>query len=65
MRRIGIARFAAITSDSTGVTKLARELAIQQAPCLLNMPDPVHHTANTIRNIAEMEYFEEVRFSSH
>jgi hypothetical protein len=64
MQRIGLGRFAAITSDSTGNTKLARELTIKQAPFILNLPDPVHHTANTIRNIVQMDHFEEVHIST-
>jgi hypothetical protein len=60
MDSIGRERFASLGSDSTGNTKLARELAQIEVPTLLLVPDPDHHLSNTIKDICKIEYFVDV-----
>jgi hypothetical protein len=61
MDLIGRDQFASVGSDSTGNTKLGRELAQAAVPTLLIVPDPPHHLSNTIKDIAKIEYFQDVR----
>ncbi|KAJ7719512.1 ribonuclease H-like domain-containing protein [Mycena metata] len=59
MDSIGRERFASIGSDSTGNTKLARELGQISVPTVLIVPDPNHHLSNTIKDICKIEYFQD------
>jgi hypothetical protein len=47
----------AIVSDSTGNTRLFRELLADEIPTLLNLPDIVHFISNTIKDIVRLSYF--------
>lgn len=60
MTAIGLHRFAAVTSDSTGNTKLARRLLCISVPTLLDCPDPIHHTNLMIKDICKLPYFKTV-----
>ncbi|KAJ7078266.1 hypothetical protein C8R44DRAFT_97413 [Mycena epipterygia] len=57
MDLMGRERFASIGSDSTGNTKLGRELAQAEVATVLIVPDPNHHLSNTIKDICKIEYF--------
>ncbi|KAJ7256409.1 ribonuclease H-like domain-containing protein [Mycena rebaudengoi] len=59
MDLIGRDQFASVGSDSTGNTKLGRELAQAAVPTLLIVPDPPHYLSNTIKDIAKIEYFQD------
>ncbi|KAJ6605970.1 hypothetical protein B0H10DRAFT_1956963 [Mycena sp. CBHHK59/15] len=52
LEMIGKEHFATVGSDSTGNTKLARELTAEIIPTLLIIPDPCHHLSNTIKDIS-------------
>ncbi|OBZ75404.1 hypothetical protein A0H81_04594 [Grifola frondosa] len=54
---IGRTRFSGVTSDSTGNTKACRRLLCAMIPTIINLPDPVHHTALTIKDICQLEFF--------
>ncbi|KAF8060837.1 ribonuclease H-like domain-containing protein [Lyophyllum atratum] len=57
---IGPQRFIAMSSDDTGNTQLARAI-MEAAMCnLLNLPDPMHHLSNTLKEIAALPYFKVV-----
>jgi hypothetical protein len=58
--KIRRSRFAAIGSDSTGNTKLARELLVAIIPTILITPDPCHHCANLVKDISALEYFADI-----
>ncbi|TFY51406.1 hypothetical protein EVJ58_g10585 [Rhodofomes roseus] len=60
IRRIGEGRFSAVSSDSTGNTKMCRRLLSATIPTILDLPDPVHHTNLPIKNICALEFFEDV-----
>lgn len=47
----------AIVSDSTGNTRLARELVVAAIPTMFNLPDIVHFISNTIKDIVKLDYF--------
>ena len=47
----------AIVSDSTGNTRLHRELLVNEIPTMFNLPDIVHFISNTIKDIVKLEYF--------
>jgi hypothetical protein len=71
MKQVGLDHFSSILSDSTGITKCAQELVIEQAPCVieqapcvLDPPDPVHHTHNTCQEIADLDCFSGVSCSA-
>ncbi|KIY53585.1 hypothetical protein FISHEDRAFT_33073, partial [Fistulina hepatica ATCC 64428] len=52
--------FAAFVSDSTGNTQLARQFltASDVVPTAFDLADVIHHLNATVKNIAELEYFE-------
>ncbi|KAJ3931471.1 MAG: hypothetical protein NXY57DRAFT_961748 [Lentinula lateritia] len=54
---IGPNTVAATCSDSTSVTKLAKELLVCAYPHILDLRDAVHHLHNTIGDIKKLEYF--------
>ncbi|KAH7313222.1 ribonuclease H-like domain-containing protein [Rhizoctonia solani] len=49
--------FSAISSDSTGNTRLARELLANLYPWLIIIPDPCHHLNNCAKDIGSLSYF--------
>ncbi|KAJ6615949.1 hypothetical protein B0H10DRAFT_2219962 [Mycena sp. CBHHK59/15] len=57
MDLIGRQHFASLGSDSTGNTKLGRELVQADVATVLIVPDPCHHLSNTIKDICVIEYF--------
>ena len=57
---IGWERFAAVVTDSTGNTKLFRELLVLDIPTIINFPDCVHFISNTIKDITKLTYFQPV-----
>ncbi|KAJ6622303.1 hypothetical protein B0H10DRAFT_1788208 [Mycena sp. CBHHK59/15] len=65
MDSIGRKCFTSISSDSTGNTKLARELAQAAVPTVLIVPDPNHHLSNAVKDICKIEYFTDINPSTH
>ncbi|CAK5275996.1 unnamed protein product, partial [Mycena citricolor] len=59
---IGLDNFSGVSSDSTGNTRLSRELLVKEIPTLLIVPDPCHHASNLIKNICALDYFVEPIF---
>ncbi|CAK5273903.1 unnamed protein product [Mycena citricolor] len=57
MDRIGRSNFSAVSCDSTGNTRLSRDLLVDEIPTLTQAPDPCHHASNLIKNICAIEYF--------
>ncbi|KAJ7681273.1 hypothetical protein B0H17DRAFT_903969, partial [Mycena rosella] len=57
MRSVGTKRLACIGCDSTGNTKLGRELVEIEVATVLLVPDPNHYLSNTCRDICKIEYF--------
>ncbi|KDQ13862.1 hypothetical protein BOTBODRAFT_95505, partial [Botryobasidium botryosum FD-172 SS1] len=57
IKRIGPLRFSAITSDSTGNTKLAWEIVVKKYPTIIILPDCCHHMNNTAKDICKPLYF--------
>jgi hypothetical protein len=47
----------AAVSDSTGNTRLFRQLLANEIPTMFNLPDIVHFISNTIKDIVKLEYF--------
>ncbi|KAJ7023185.1 ribonuclease H-like domain-containing protein [Mycena alexandri] len=62
--KVGRDRFAAIGSDSTGNTKLGRELVVDIIPTMLITPDPCHHGHLVIKDISALEYFSTTHLAS-
>ena len=60
--KIGRSCISSVLSDSTGNTKLARSLIVDEIPHILNLPDPEHHLNNTWKEIAGLEFFDKVSF---
>ncbi|KAB5589446.1 hypothetical protein CTheo_7114 [Ceratobasidium theobromae] len=54
---VGPMHFAAVTSDSAGNTRLARELLAERFPWLIILPDPCHQMNNTAKDICELDVF--------
>lgn len=61
IRSIGPENVIASASDSTGNTKLAREILIKLFPWILNLPDPLHHLSLTVKDISKLTFFKVVR----
>ncbi|KAG9121640.1 hypothetical protein FRC07_002333, partial [Ceratobasidium sp. 392] len=62
IKEVGPHRFSGITCDSTGNTRLARELVHDTHPTIIVvLPDPCHQLHNTAKDIVKMEYFNECR----
>ena len=59
INKIGPKQFSAISSDSTGNTRLARELLAKDFPWIIILPDPCHHMHNCAKDICSLVYFEE------
>ena len=57
---IGRENFAGISSDSTGNTKLAREIVAEAMPCIIILPDVCHLLNNTAKDIAKIPFFQDV-----
>jgi hypothetical protein len=53
-------RFAAICCDSTGNTRLCRELIQKEYPNIIVLGDICHHLSNTAKDIGKLEYFHSV-----
>ena len=56
---MGRSRVCAAVSDSTGNTRLFRELLVDEIPTIFNLPDIVHFISNTIKDIVKLDYFKE------
>ncbi|KAJ6592131.1 hypothetical protein DFH09DRAFT_1306042 [Mycena vulgaris] len=54
MTSISRERFASIGSDTTGNTKLGRELAQGVVATVFIVPDPNHHLYNTIKDVCKV-----------
>ncbi|KAG8779902.1 hypothetical protein FRC12_023728 [Ceratobasidium sp. 428] len=61
IKEIGPQCFSGISCDSTGNTRLARELVHDAYPTIIVLPDPCHQLHNTAKDIAKMEYFNDCR----
>ncbi|KAJ7673239.1 ribonuclease H-like domain-containing protein [Mycena polygramma] len=59
MDTIGRSHFASINCDSTGNTKLGRELGQASVPTVLIVPDPNHHLHNTVKGLCKIDYFQD------
>ncbi|KAF9031322.1 ribonuclease H-like domain-containing protein [Panaeolus papilionaceus] len=57
IKSLVLERISAVTSDSTGNTRLHRELLAKEIPTILNMPDIVHFISNMIKNFIKLPYF--------
>ena len=62
---MGRTRICTIVSDSTGNTRLHRELLFEEIPTVFNLPDIVHFISNTIKDIVKLEYFKETTNVMH
>jgi len=60
MDHVGRERFAGICSDSTGNTKLARELVADAVPGLIILADPCHHLNNLVKDLCKHMFFSQV-----
>jgi len=60
MDRIGRRNFSGISSDSTGNTRLARELVVQECPWIVILLDTCHLLNNTTKDIGKIPFFSEV-----
>ena len=58
---IGLANVAAICCDSTGNTRLCREILSREVPTILALGDVCHYLNNTAKDIGKLEYFQSVR----
>ncbi|KAF8510966.1 ribonuclease H-like domain-containing protein [Gautieria morchelliformis] len=57
MDRIGMKKFSGISSDSTGNTKLAREIVAKAVPWIISLPDVCHLLNNTAKDIGKIPFF--------
>lgn len=55
---IGSARFAGVSSDNTGNTRVARRELCAELPLIINCPDAVHHINLLIKDICKLDYFQ-------
>jgi hypothetical protein len=60
--KIGHENFSGISSDSTGNTKLAREIVAQAIPWIIILPDVCHLLNYTAKDIGKIPFFAEVSF---
>jgi hypothetical protein len=60
MDRIGQKNFSGISSDSTGNTKLAREIVAKATPWIIILPDVCHLLNNTAKDIGKIPFFADV-----
>ncbi|KAJ6573317.1 ribonuclease H-like domain-containing protein, partial [Mycena sp. CBHHK59/15] len=65
MDLIGRQHFASLGSDSTGNTKLGRELVQADVATVLIVPDPCHHLSNTIKDICIGKMRTTITYFSH
>ncbi|KAE9388915.1 hypothetical protein BT96DRAFT_787801, partial [Gymnopus androsaceus JB14] len=56
--QIGIEKFCGIVSDSTGNTRLARQLIIRKFPTIIALPDVCHFLSLICKELAKLDYFE-------
>ncbi|KAJ6612809.1 hypothetical protein B0H10DRAFT_1625488, partial [Mycena sp. CBHHK59/15] len=54
---VGRDHFSSMGCDSTGNTKLCRELGHTDIPIIFIIPDPNHHLSLMIKDICKIEYF--------
>ncbi|KAF8597429.1 hypothetical protein BDV93DRAFT_513341 [Ceratobasidium sp. AG-I] len=59
IQEIGPLSFSGITYDSTGNTRLARELIHKCYPTIIILANPCHQLHNTIKDICNLDYFKE------
>ncbi|KAF8596320.1 hypothetical protein BDV93DRAFT_563458 [Ceratobasidium sp. AG-I] len=59
IKPVGADRIAAISSDSTGNTRLARELLAKDYPWIILLPDPCHQMNNTAKDLGNLVVFED------
>lgn len=60
MKTVGVERFLGGSSDSTGNTKLCRQLLCERLPTFLNLPDANHHLSLACKDILTLPYFKQV-----
>ena len=60
MDRIGRKNFSGISSDSTGNTRLAREIVAKSIPWIIILPDVCHLLNNTAKDISKIPFFIDV-----
>ncbi|KDQ29995.1 hypothetical protein PLEOSDRAFT_1022692, partial [Pleurotus ostreatus PC15] len=59
IQEIGASRFCAIVSDSTGNTRAARRLIVQEFPTIIKLADCCHHLNLLAKDLAKIAYFQE------
>ena len=57
---VGPLLFLGITCNSTGNTRLGRELVHKQYPTIIILPDPCHQLHNAVKDITKLDYFQEI-----
>ncbi|KAJ7574501.1 hypothetical protein C8J56DRAFT_1172807 [Mycena floridula] len=57
IRNIGVHRFAAICTDSTGNTKGSRGHVIDEFPVILDFGDTSHHTNSLLKDLVKLKHF--------
>lgn len=62
---IGVEKFIAISTDNTGNTRVAREILTSRLPNILNLPDPIHHLNNTLKDLSSLQIFAVVCYQFH
>ena len=61
---IGPSRFSAVVSDSTGNTRAARHLIVDEIPTIINLADVCHHLNCLVKDLMKITYFELVSITS-
>ncbi|KAF8601836.1 hypothetical protein BDV93DRAFT_607815 [Ceratobasidium sp. AG-I] len=59
IKLVGVDRLAGISSDSTGNTRLARELVAKEYPWVILLPDPCHQMNNTAKDLGNLLVFDD------
>jgi hypothetical protein len=60
MNHIGPKNFSGISSDSTGNTRLGREIVGEKCPWIICLPDTCHLLNNMAKDIGKLSFFSEV-----
>ncbi|QRV97932.1 hypothetical protein RhiJN_25951 [Ceratobasidium sp. AG-Ba] len=61
LEEIGPHLFSGVTCDSAGNTRVAREMIHSKYPTIIVLPDPCHQLHNAVKDIVQLEYFDECR----
>ncbi|KAG8715661.1 hypothetical protein FRC08_010296 [Ceratobasidium sp. 394] len=61
INEVGPLNFSGISCDSTGNTRLARELIHKAHPTIIILPDSCHQLHNAVKDVVKLPYFAECR----